>query len=251
MIDGKKVVATIEGRMTSTRLPGKIMMPLAGRPVMAHMIERHRKARHVDEVVVATTTNAEDDPVVALCEEMKCAYYRGSEEDVFARVREAGEKHGAEYLLQGMADCPLVDFRHMDTCLELLAESGADVAGNEFPQTFPLGFNVRAYKFSTFREAEARDSDPAYREHAGYSIRSQPEKFKVANWEADGEMKWPALRLTLDTPQDYRLISAVYDALYSKNADFSAEDVVAFLKTRPDLVAINSEITQKKPTISK
>ena len=249
MINGKKVVATIEGRMTSTRLPGKIMMLLAGKPVMAHMIERYRRSKLVDEVVVATTTNAADDPIVALCEKMGCRYFRGSEQDVFARVRQAGEAHGAEYLLQGMADCPLVDPRHMDQCLELLLETDADVAGNEYPVTFPLGFNVRAYKFSTFRKAEQNDTDPTYREHAGYSIRSQPEKFKRVNWEAEGDMRWPELRLTLDTLEDYQLISAVYDELYSKNPDFSAEDIVRFLKMRPDLVSLNAGIKQKVPVV--
>src|SRR3989338_3436964 len=129
MIDGKKVVATIEGRMTSSRLPGKIMMPLAGKPVMAHMIERHRRSTLVDEVVVATTTNTSDDEVVALCEGMSCAYFRGSENNVFARVAQAAGEHGADLLLQGMADCPLVDWRHMDQCIELLAKTDADVAG--------------------------------------------------------------------------------------------------------------------------
>ena len=216
---------------------------------MAHMIERHRRSTLVDEVVVATTVNATDDAVVALCEAMNCAYFRGSEDDVFARVAQAGEKYGAEYLLQGMADCPLVDWRHIDRCLELLARTDADIAGNEYPVTFPLGFNVRAYKFSTFKKAEKDDTEPAYREHAGYSIRSQPEKFKVANWEAEGDMRWSTLRLTLDTPQDYKLISTVYDTLYPANPDFSAEDVVKFLRGRPDLVALNSEIKQKVPNM--
>ncbi len=235
--------------MTSSRLPGKIMLPLAGKPVMAHMIERHRRSTLTDEVVVATTTNATDDAVVALCEKMNCTYFRGSENDVFARVAQAAQKHGAEYLLQGMADCPLVDHRHMDKCLELLASTDADVVGNEYPVTFPLGFNVRAYKFSTFEKAEKKDTEPAYREHAGYSIRSQPEKFKVVNWEARGDMRWPELRLTLDTPEDYQLICAVYEELYQKNQDFSAEDVVSFLKTRPDLVAINSAVEQRVPIV--
>jgi spore coat polysaccharide biosynthesis protein SpsF len=251
MIEGRKVVATIEGRMTTTRLPGKIMMPLSGRPVMAHMIERHRRSMYVDEVVVATTTNAQDDPVVTLCETMGCAYFRGSEADVFARVAQAAEAHGAYYLQQGMADCPLVDWRHLDHTLELLSSQDADCAGNEFVHTFPVGFNVRAYKFSTFRAAEKRDTDPAYREHAGYSIRTHPDIFKVVNWEAEGEMRWPDLRLTLDTPEDYALLSAVHDELYSQNPDFSAEDVVGFLKTRPDLVALNKDIRQKVPILSK
>ena len=250
MINGKKVVATIEGRMTSSRLPGKIMMPLAGKPVMAHMIERHRRSKLTDEVVVATTTNAADDKVVALCEDMKCAYYRGSEEDCLARIVDAGEKFGADILVQGFADSPLIDGGIIDHCIELLAQNDADCASNEFTRTFPLGLGMRAYKFATLCTAEKNDTDPAYREHAGYSIRTHPGQFTHAGWEAEGDMRWPELRLTLDTIEDYKLISAVYDALYPENPDFSPKDVVAFLKRRPDLVAINSTVVQKTPTIS-
>ena len=250
MINGKRVVATIEGRTTSTRLPGKIMMPLAGQPVMQHMIERHRRSKLTDEVVVATTVNAADDPVVELCAKIGCAYFRGSEDDVFARVLGAGEQYKADILVQGMADSPLVDWRLVDQCIELLEKEDADCASNEFMETFPVGFDVRAYKFATLREAEKNDTDSAYREHAGYSIRSHPEKFKLANWEAKGGMRWGELRLTLDTAEDYKLISAVYDELYPKNRDFSADDVVAFLKNRPDLVCINKEIKQHIPQIS-
>ncbi len=247
-INGKRVVATIEGRMTSTRLPGKIMMPLAGKPVMQHMIERHRRSTYTDEIVVATTMNSDDDPVAALCEKLNCSYFRGSEDDVLGRVVGAGEKHDAEILVQGMADSPLVDWRFVDQCIELLVKEDADSASNEFVETFPVGFDVRAYKFSTLAAAERNDTDPAYREHAGYSIRSQPDKFKLANWEAAGDMRWPTLRLTLDTEEDYKLIYAIYDELYPKDSDFSANDVVAFLKNRPDLVSINATVRQKKPT---
>src|SRR3989344_7867964 len=113
-INGKRVVATIEGRMTASRLLGKILMPLAGKPVMAHMIESHRRSKYTDEVVVATTTNATDDPVVALCKEMNCTYYRGSEEDVLGRIVEAGTEHNTDILVQGMSDSPLIDWRIID-----------------------------------------------------------------------------------------------------------------------------------------
>lgn len=249
MIQGKKVIATIEGRMTSTRLPGKIMMPLAGKPVMQHMIERHRRSTYTDEVVVATTTNATDDPVAALCKEMECPVFRGSEDDVMGRVVGAGTKYGADILVQGMADSPLVDWRLVDECIQLLMRGEYDCASNEFVETYPIGLDVRAYSFQALQRAEKDDTDPAYREHAGYSIRSQPEKFKLVNWEAAGDMRWPTLRLTLDTTEDYQLILAVYDALYGSNPDFSAEDVVAFLKKRPDLVALNSTVVQKIPTV--
>lgn len=250
MINGKKVVATIEGRMTSTRLPGKIMMPLAGKPVMAHMIERHRRSRYTDEVVVATTVNATDDPVVTLCEEMKCPYFRGSEADVLGRVVEAGKTHGADILVQGMADSPLVDWRIVDRLLEMLDKDSLDVASNEFGEAkYPDGFDMRVYRFSALAKLEEEHKEEEYREHAGYQIRADPEHYKRGLLHAKGDMLWPALRLTLDTLEDYKLISAVYDGLYPKNPDFSAEDAVAFLKPRPDLVSINANIVQKVPVI--
>ncbi len=251
MIGGKKVVAAIEGRMTSTRLPGKIMMPLAGKPVMQHMIERHRRSRYTDEVVVATTTHATDDPVVALCEEMHCAYFRGSESDVLGRIVGAGVAHAAAIFVQGMADSPLVDWRIVDRLIEMLDEGELDITCNEFgDDKYPDGFDMRVYRFAVLKKIEEDHTEEEYREHAGYQIRIDPAHYKRRLLYAEGDMRWPELRLTLDTPEDYQLLAAVYGALYPTNPDFSAEDVVAFLKTRPDLVALNSEIKQKVPNLS-
>ncbi|MDO8482082.1 MAG: glycosyltransferase family protein [bacterium] len=250
MIDGKKVVATIEARMTSTRLPGKVMIPLAGKPVVAHMIERHRRSRYTDEVVVATTVNATDDPVVALCEEMKCAYYRGSEADVLGRVVEAGIAHSADILVQGMADSPLVDWRTIDRLVAMLEEGGFDAVSNEFEkEKYPDGFDMRVYRFSVLKKFEEEHKEEVYREHAGYQLRNDPVHYKRGLLLAKGDAFWQTLRLTLDTIEDYKLISAIFDEMYTKNPDFSSEDVVAFLKTRPDLVAINAEIVQKVPAV--
>ena len=247
MINNKKVVATIEGRMTSTRLPGKIMMPLCGKPVMQHMIERHRRSTFTDEVVVATTTNAADDPVVRLCEEMNCPYFRGSEEDVLGRIVGAGTKHNADILVQGMADSPLVDWRIVDQLIQMLDEGGYDVTSNEFDDDkYPDGFDMRVYRFPALQFIEKKYSVPEYREHAGYEIRSGKE-YTRGLLHATGDMLWPELRLTLDTAEDYQLISAVYEALWPQNEDFSANDVVQFLKSHPELVAINANIIQKQP----
>lgn len=250
-INGKKVVATIEARMTSTRLPGKVMMPLAGRPVLAHMIERHRRSRYTDEVVVATTSNATDDSVVALCEKMNCAYYRGSEEDVLGRIVEAGKAHDADILVQGMADSPLVDWRTIDRLIEMLEEGALDVTSNEFEkEKYPDGFDMRVYRFSILKKFEEEHKEEVYREHAGYQLRNDPLHYKRGLLLAEGDILSLALRLTLDTPEDYKMISAVYEELYPKDPDFSSQDVVAFLKGRPDLVAINSQIKQKVPQMS-
>lgn len=251
MILGKKVVATIEARMTSTRLPGKILMPLSGAPALQRIIERYLRSQLVDEIVVATTVNATDDPVVALCESLNCSVFRGSEDDVLARVVGAGSAHAAEILVQGYGDDPCVDWRFVDTIVQMLASGEYDCAvSNDIEDTFPIGLGVCAYAFSTLKERAEKDTDPAYREHAGYSIRSQHGQFRVATWRAEGELNWPELRLTLDTEADYTLISSIYDHFYATNSDFSAEDIVQFLKSRPDLVAVNSDIQQRIPQVS-
>lgn len=248
-IDGKRVVATIEARMTSERLPKKVLLPLAGKPVLAHMIERHRRSTLTDEVVVATTTNAADDPIVAVCEEMGCPYFRGSEHDVLGRIVGAGTAHKAEILVQGMADSPMVDWRIVDHLVRVLSDGSYDVATNEFESSdaFPVGFDMRVYAFSALDKSARTDEEAALREHAGFSIRSQPEKFKLFYWKGEGAMHWPEVRLTLDTKEDYQLLSGIYETLYPKHSDFSAEDIVAFLRTRPDLVALNSNVRQRPP----
>ncbi|MBI2030702.1 glycosyltransferase family protein [Candidatus Kaiserbacteria bacterium] len=248
MINGKKVVTTIEARMTSTRLPGKILMSMIGKPVLQHIIERHQRSKFVDEVVVATTVNATDEPVVALCESIGCAYFRGSEDDVLARVVGAGAEHHADILVQGYGDDPCVDWRFVDHVVQMLVDNTSDCAvSNDTEDTFPIGLGVCAYAFPALQQCAAQDTDPAYREHAGYSIRSQHDKFNVVTWRAEEDLFRPELRLTLDTPEDFQMISAIYDALYPANPDFSADDVVTFLSAHPEIVAINNSIRQKVP----
>ncbi len=248
MIKNKRVIATIQVRLTSSRLPGKAMLPLAGKPVIEHMIERHRKSKYTDEVVVATTTNKTDDPIAEFCKKISCPCWRGSEEDVLSRVTDAARSQKADIVVQGMADSPLVDFRIVDRLLEMLIDSETEYVSNEIEESFPVGFDARAFLFSAIEKSERVGKDQMYREHAGYYIFSHPKEFKQINWKAEGEMFWPKLRLTLDTKEDYELISAVYDALYPKNNDFSSLDVVKFLRQHPELVAINSDVLQKKPT---
>jgi spore coat polysaccharide biosynthesis protein SpsF len=233
--------------MSSTRLPGKALLPLAGKPVLAHMIERHRRSRYTDEVVVAAPDNEADEPIAALCKKMSCAIFRGNEQDVFSRVVSAARQYGADIVVDGMADTPLVDHRIVDKLIELLVEGPYDCTSNEFEETYPVGLDARVFDFAALEKSEANDREAMYREHAGYSIRSRPEKYKLGNLKGEGKLSWPALRLTLDTKEDYALISAVYDALYPENQDFSADDIVTFLKAHPELVALNSGIQQKTP----
>jgi len=249
MISGKKVVATIQTRMTSSRLPGKALLRLAGVPVLQHIIERHKRSSFIDEVVIATTTNPDDDPIVELCKVTGCKFYRGSENDVLGRILAAASVYNADIIVQGMADSPLVDWRIVDCVIKMLSEGDYDFVSNELEETFPVGFDVRACTYAALEESNRVAVDPRYHEHATYYLFTHPDQYRQGNLKAEGDIEWPTLRLTLDTPEDYTLIGMVYDELYSKNHDFSAEDVVRFLKGRPDLVAINKEVKQYNPAI--
>lgn len=247
MKNNKKVVATIEARMSASRLPGKVLMPLAGEPVLTRIIERLNRSKYIDEICVATTVNPADDAIIKLCERKGYKYFRGSEADVLSRVLRAAETRQAEIIVEGMADSPLVDWRQVDYLIDMLEDGKYDYVSNEIGETFPLGFDMRVFPYSVLKETESLVTDPEHHEHVTLYIYNHPEKYKIGIWDAEGKMRWPKLRLTLDTAKDYELISRVYDALYLNNPDFSAEEVINYLIGKPELYNLNAGIKQKKP----
>lgn len=249
MIGSKKVAATISARLGSSRLPGKVLLPLCGQPALAHIVARLRRSRFVDEVIVATTTNPADEAIITECERVNCQYYRGSEEDVLARVVEAGESGQADIIIEAMADSPFTDWRIVDYLVKVLAEGNYDCATNEirpnFPNGFPDGLDMRVFRFTALKDSLGRATDAEHHEHVSLYIYTHPEIYRIFNWSAQGAMAGTGLRLTLDTAEDYQLIKAVYEGLWLANPDFSAEDVVQYLRARPELAVINAGIKQK------
>lgn len=247
MVKGKKVVASIEARMTSTRLPGKIMLPFVGKPDLEMMIERLKRSRTVDRIVVATTTNSKDDVIVELCCRLGVSYYRGNEEDVLRRLVETGKSVKADILVETTSDCPVIDWRHIDYLVNLFFSGSYDYVSNIIERSFPRGFDVQVFSLSLLKKVEKIAKDYAYREHPTFYIYTHPEQFRLKNWKARGKMFWPDLRVTLDTKEDYQVLSSVFNNLYPVNPDFSAEDVVNFLRNHPEVAGINSGIIQKNP----
>ncbi len=250
MINGKRVIAVISARMSSTRLPGKVLMPLAGEPVLVRIVERVSQSKYIDEIVIATTVNPGDDVVETLCNERGYRCYRGSEEDVLARVYEAAKLCGADIVYRGMGDSPVVDWRIIDQLLEILDKGNFDFVDNEMAEpAYPVGFDATVFTFSALEDGYDEAVDPEIREHVTVHIKINPKRYKIFSVKAEGEMVWPELRLTLDTSEDYQVISAVYDALHSVNNDFSASDAIQFLITHPNIAALNADILQKMPTL--
>lgn len=248
-----KVVAVISARMSSNRLPGKVIMPFVGKPNLELMIERVKRASFIDKVVVATTTNEADDAIVDLCRKLNVASYRGSEEDVLKRVVEVGQKYQADTIVRLTADCPLVDWRLVDKLIKIYLSGDYDYVSNIIQRSFPIGFDVEVFSLKKLETIEKIAKEKIYREHPPYYFYTHPQQFRLKNWKAVGEIYWPDLRATLDTREDYLVITKIFEELYPKNPDFSAEDVVGLMRRHPEWVAINSQIRHRhlpRPTVS-
>lgn len=247
MYKSHKICATIEARMTSSRLPGKVLMEFCEKSDLEHIIERLKRSKYLDEVVVATTMNKEDDPIVELCNKIECEYYRGSEEDVLLRVLEAAKSVDSEIIVEITGDCPVIDWRHVDKLIELFFSGEYDYASNAIERTFPRGFDIDIFPVKILEEINVITNSTADHEHVSLYIYTHPEKYRLFNWKADKKLNYPEFEITLDTYEDYQLIKNIYEKLYPINKDFSAIDVVNLLLEDRKITDIVAGINRKDP----
>lgn len=242
-----KINAVVATRMTSSRLPGKVLMNLAGQPALVRLLERLKRSKYLNDIVVATTTNNTDDKVAETAEAQKVKFYRGSEEDVLQRTVEAAEANDTDYIVQITSDCPLIDDRTIDQVIErMLDHPYLDYAANQLVRTYPQGFSVEIFRTVALRKVERQVDDPAVREHVSLYFYEHPEIYRLSNVEAPYFLRHPEFRLTLDTEEDYRLISNIYEALYLAKPDFDLYDITRYLLDNPRLLSINEQVKQKK-----
>lgn len=237
--------AVVAARVGSSRMPGKTLAPLAGSPALAHIIRRLRRSRFLDGVVVATTTSLSDDPIRACALAEGARAFSGSSEDVLNRTLKAAESVGADGIVQVTGDCPLIDVAVCDTVIERFLEAAPDYASNGLTQTYPRGMDVEVFPTAVLRDVASRTTDPADREHVTIWIYEHPERYRLLNVEAPPHQRRPALRLTLDTPEDHALISALYDALHPRDPTFGLDAVLAYLERHPELATLNAHIEQR------
>jgi len=240
-----RIVATIEARMTSSRLPGKVLMKAAGRPMLQHMIERLQKVPSLDGVVVATTVNATDDPVVDLAERLGVGYFRGSEDDVLARVLDAARAHDADVIVETTGDCPLIDPTLVEACIQGYLDAGVDYVSNVLERTYPRGMDTQVFTTDVLADVAARTDDADDHEHVSLYIYSHPEIYSLKNMPGPPELSNPGLGLTLDTPEDFELIRHIFDALYPSDPDFDLAAVLALIDSDPRLAELNAHIGRK------
>ena len=235
------ILAILQARMSSTRLPGKVLMPLAGAPMIVRQIERVSRARRIDNLVVATSDAAGDDPLAKAVSREGVALFRGSLDDVQARFLGALDTFGpADHVVRLTGDCPLADPGVIDATIDHVLAAGADYGSNTPPhRTFPKGLDVEVMTAAALRAAAARATTPEEHEHVTWILHRRPDLFRQTFFSQgpdEGDVRW-----TVDFPHDYAFVAAVYDALYPANRAFTSDDVRAFVRSRPDLADYGGE----------
>ena len=252
-----KIVAIIQARMSSSRLPGKVLLDIAGRPMLVHVAERTRLAKTINQVVVATTEDRSDDPIESLCQERGYPYYRGSLYDVLDRYYQAARIFNADVIVRITADCPLIDPDVVDKTVNGFLgaradESGTiqplpyDFAANRLPppwgRTYPIGLDTEVCTFSALELAWREAQQPYQREHVMPLFYDQPQRFRILH--VNHAVDYGTLRWTVDTPEDLELVRHIF-ARFPDREDFSWLEVLRLFENEPELARINAQISAK------
>lgn len=239
-----KLVTVIQARTGSTRLPNKVLRPLAGAPLLLRMVERVRAAELAGTVVVATTTEPGDDPIAELCVAAGVPCFRGHPLDLLDRHYQAGLAHGATAVAKIPSDCPLIDPRVIDSVLGFFLDHPGqfDFVSNLHPASYPDGNDVEVMTMDALAAAWQEATRPLEREHTTPYLWENPGRFLLGNvlWEAGLDYS-KSHRWTIDYEEDYQFIRAVYDALYPTNPRFGLDDILAFVAANPDVASLNAQ----------
>lgn len=235
-----RIVASIEARMSSSRLPGKVLLDINGEPSLTRQIRRLRQSKKVNDIVVATSTNPADDPIVSWAATENIACYRGSEDDVLLRVVEAQRFLNSDIVVEICGDTPLIDPLIIDQAISLFEEDDCDIVSNTYRLSYPQGIDAQVFRLADLEEIERSIHDPAVREHVSLYFYEHPERYRLKDLIAPPELTHPEQRLQLDYEDDLSLIREIYRHLEPEHGDnFGVAETIAFLEEHPDLAGLN------------
>lgn len=239
-----KTAIVIQARTGSSRLPGKVLMPLAGKPLLERMVERVSASKLADEIIIATTIDSEDDPIETICNTIGVKVFRGHPDDLVDRHYKAAKEFDADVVVKIPSDCPLIDPAVIDRVLQCYYDNSSryDFVSNLHPATYPDGNDVEVMPMAVLKTVWLEAAKDYEREHTTPFIWEHPERFRIANveWETGLDLSM-SHRFTIDYPEDYEFINRVYDELYTAQKPiFSLEDILLLLMQKPDLYDINA-----------
>lgn len=234
------IVAVLQARTSSSRLPGKVLRPLLGEPMLARQIERIKRARRIDKLIVATSTDRSDDELAGLCAKLNVECKRGSLDDVLDRFYQATKDIKPKHVVRLTGDCPLIDPSLLDHVIETHLTKGNDYTSNCLEPTYPDGLDAEVMTFAALETAWRNAKKGAEREHVTLYINQRPNDFKISTVKSD--VNRSHLRWTVDQEEDFRVVEEIYKALYPRRADFETRDVLSLLDQKPELVSANIHI---------
>jgi spore coat polysaccharide biosynthesis protein SpsF len=241
-----KVVASIEARMGSSRLPGKVLADIHGRPALGRLVDRLRRCRTIDDLVLATSVSSADDALEAWGRSEGLAVHRGSEDDVLARVVGAQKMMSADVVVEVTGDCPLLDPDVIDLGVDTFFANDCDVVTNARVPSYPQGADVQVFRLDALVDVAARIDDPAVREHVSLHFYENSARYRIIHLLADRTQRSPELRLQLDYEQDLVFIREIYARLLPTcGAEFGVREILGLLAREPMLRLINANCVEK------
>jgi len=240
-----KIIAIIEVRMNSSRLPGKALIEVEGKPILEHVVNRIRLCEKIDEIVIATTVNSLDDPIDELAKKLNIECFRGSEEDVLLRVINASEHRDADLIVLSGGDSPFFDWEVANLLInKYFEDTSRDLVLNSLELTFPLGVYAHVVPLKILKKIESLANTASQREDTLRYIFENPDQFNIYNLAAPDHLRRPDLRLTIDYREDVILMQKVYENVYAHKKDFTTQDVIKYLEINPGIADLNKDCVQ-------
>lgn len=238
------ISAIIQARMLSTRLPGKVMADIEGKSLLLHVIERVRKAKKIDTIIVATTNKKDDQKIIAICKKAGVKTFIGSEDDVLDRYYQAAKKNNSDIVVRVTPDDPFKDPEIIDGFLDVFLKNDFDYVSNTIHPTYPEGLDIEIFSFNALQKAWQEAKKPFEREHVTPYIWQNSKKFKIKNISHKKDLSH--LRWTIDYLKDLQFAREIYKRLYEKKPIFLMQDILEVLEREPELIKINKGVIRNE-----
>lgn len=238
------ILAILQARVSSSRLPGKVLKPIIGSPMILRQIERVKRSKKIDRLIVATSEEPSDDPIEKLCIQKKITCFRGKLWNVLDRFYHAALSYSPTNIVRLTGDCPLSDPRLIDEIIEFHLGGNFDYSSNTIEPTFPDGLDVEVFRFTCLKQAWKEATLPFHQEHVTPFIYEQPDRFKIGSYKNQKDLSH--LRWTVDENLDFELVEEIYEALYPSNPNFATEEILVFLDKHPEIKNLNKQFKRNK-----
>ncbi len=238
------ILAILQARVSSTRLPGKVLKPIMGRPMLALQVERVLQATKIDQLIIATSTDPSDDELESLCEGIHVPCYRGSLNDVLDRFYQAAQTWKPKHVVRITGDCPLIDPVVIDAVIAYYLNGDYDYVSNTVEPTFPDGLDIEIFRFSILEEAWKEASLPSQREHVTPFIHQHPDRYRIGNYRNTEDLSH--MRWTVDEAEDFDLINRIYNELYPFDPNFRMADILNLLQQKTEWLSINKQFDRNE-----